>query len=399
LAAADRRKDEFLAVLSHELRNPLASLQNAVRAVQLRGTERREAVAWAHDLMERQVRHLARLVDDLLDVSRISQGKLTLRTGPVDLAAVVRQAVENAAPLVEARRQRLDVSLPAEPLPLEADPTRLAQVVANLLHNAAKYTPEGGHVRLDARREGDQVVLRVADDGIGLSPEVLPRVFDLFAQAEPGLPHSQGGLGIGLTLVQGLVEMHGGSVAAGSEGPGKGSEFTIRLPALPDAPGPSPAGPASAGRPDPSPSRRVLVVDDNVDAAESLAVVLRLTGHEARTAHSGAEALHAAGAFRPEAVLLDLGLPGGLSGYELAPRLRQLPGLGGALLVALTGLGQEEDRRRSQEAGFDAHLTKPADLDALQALLARGGCPDRRGPHWDTKPYPLHLAGRASPPE
>jgi len=368
LRESDRRKDVFLATLSHELRNPLAPLRNALQVMRLRGHDRREAVNWAQEMMERQVHHLVRLVDDLLDVSRISRGKIKLRKEPLVLAEVVEIAVATARPLIDARKHGLSVSVPPD-AQLEADPTRLAQVLANLLNNAAKYTEEGGHIRLTAARDANEVVLSVQDNGTGIDPEVLPQVFDLFVQAGPSLGRSEGGLGIGLTLVKSLVEMHGGSVSAASEGPGRGSEFVVRLPVgLETARAAAGATPVLGGGE--VARRRVLVVDDNADAADSLAMLLRMQGHEVRTAYEGTTALELARAFGPDVVLSDIGLPG-MTGYELAPRLRDLPGLKGALLVALTGYGQEEDRRRVREAGFDAHLVKPADLDALHALLAK----------------------------
>jgi PAS domain S-box-containing protein len=370
LQEADRRKDEFLAMLSHELRNPLAPLRNALEL--LRGPDAGGArLAWARDVMERQLQQLTRLVDDLLDVSRITRGKITLRKEPVRLADVVAQAVETSRPLIDLRRQRLTVEGPAEAVELEADPTRLAQVLANLLNNASKYTEEGGRIALTCGREGRQAVLRVRDTGIGIPPDVLPRVFDLFAQADSTLARSEGGLGIGLTLVKRLAELHGGTAAAHSDGPGKGSTFTVRLP-LPAAAA-APVAPSRAGRPAPDgPRRRVLVVDDNVDAAESLAALLQVHGHEPRTAHSGPDALAAAGEFRPDLVLLDIGLPG-MDGYAIARALRGEPWGRGLRLVALTGYGQDDDRRRALEAGFDQHLTKPAGPEVLLRLLA--DCP------------------------
>ncbi len=366
LREAERRTNEFLATLAHELRNPLAPIRNAVEVMRLQGRSDAQA-EWPGEVIERQVQHLARLVDDLLDVSRIAQGKIRLETKPVELAPVVAAAVEACRPLLDARKQELTVSL-APALRVTADPTRLAQVVGNLVNNAAKYTPEGGHVWLTAEGGRGEAVLRVRDDGIGISAEALPRVFDLFLQAEPGLQHAQGGLGIGLTLVKRLVELHGGTVEAHSGGPGQGSEFLVRLPCLAEAP---PAPEEKVPRVGALiRSRRVLVVDDNVDAAVSLAMLLRLASHEVHVAHDGATALQAAHAFRPDVVLLDIGLPGGMTGLDLAPRLRQVPGLERVLLAALTGYGQEEDRRRALEAGFDVHLLKPADLDVLHALLA-----------------------------
>jgi signal transduction histidine kinase/DNA-binding response OmpR family regulator len=363
---ADRRKNEFLAMLAHELRNPLAPIRNAAQVLRLLGLEN-PTLDWARDVLDRQVGQMVRIVDDLLDVSRITRGKIQLRTEPVDVAAVVARAVETSRPLIDARRHGLSVALPPEPLRAEADPARLAQVLANLLNNAAKYTEEGGQIWLDVAREAGEVVFRVRDTGIGIPREMLASVFELFTQADRSLDRSQGGLGIGLTLVKSLVEMHGGSVRASSEGPGKGSEFVVRLPALPaDPPPPSANGSrevAGAGA-----RRRVLVVDDNVDGADSLAILLRAARHEVAVSHDGAAALREAEAFRPEVVLLDIGLPG-MSGYEVARRLRQLPGLEGVLLVALTGYGQDEDRQRSRDAGIDHHLVKPADPQALQQLL------------------------------
>jgi PAS domain S-box-containing protein len=369
LREANRHKDEFLAVLAHELRNPLAPIRNALDAIRRRGAERRQAVRQGLDIIDRQAAQLGRLVDDLTDASRIALGKVKLDPRPVEVAAVVAHAVETCRPLVDARRQELHVTLPPYPVRLHGDPARLAQVLGNLLTNAAKYTPEGGHVWLSAERQGGEVVLRVRDDGIGISPQMLPRVFDLFTQGEQALNLSAGGLGIGLTLVQRLVELHGGSVEAHSAGPGTGSEFVIRLPLPAEAPPAAAAGPAGGAGGLPAATRRVLVVDDNADAAESLAMVLRLEGHEVLCVHEGAAVLEAARQFRPDTVLLDIALPGGPTGYELAGGLRQEPGLRGVLLVAVTGLGREEDKLRARQAGFHAHLTKPADPGALRALL------------------------------
>jgi signal transduction histidine kinase len=359
-----RRKDEFLAILAHELRNPLAPVRNAIELLKLRG-ESDPDTDETYQVVDRQVRHLCRLVDDLSDVSRVSQGKLELRKERVEVASVLALAVEACRPMFDARRQVLEAA-PAPGLWVEGDTVRLTQVVGNLLTNASKYSAAGtGRVTLAARPEGSQVVIRVADNGIGIAADVLPRVFDMYVQAEPALRHAQGGLGVGLTLVKRLAEMHGGTAEARSAGPGKGSEFVVRLPAVP-APA---AAPGTAPPPVASP-RRVLVVDDNVDAALSLAILMRAKGHEASPVHEGAAVLEAARSFRPDVVLLDIGLPGDLSGYDLAPLLRQEPGFAGVLLVALTGYGQDEDRRRAHEAGFDAFLTKPADLDALDVLLA-----------------------------
>ncbi len=375
LRDADRRKDEFLATLAHELRNPLAPLRNSLQILKVPRLDA-AAVERTREMMERQMHHLVRLVDDLLDVSRVMRGKVVLRRERVELAAVVARAVETAQPLIDAQRHELTVCLPDESLPLDADPVRLAQVVGNLLTNAAKYTEPGGHIWLTARREGGEAVLRVRDTGIGIAPEMLPKVFDLFVQADHAAARSQGGLGIGLTLVQNLVAMHGGSVRADSAGLGKGSEFVVRLPLATGAPD-EPPGLREGGQGSPAvrpPGCRLLVVDDNRDAAESLALLLGLLGHEVRIAHDGPGALELARGFRPQVVLLDIGMPG-MDGYEVARRLRQEPGLENVRLAALTGWGQPEDRRRSAEAGFDHHLVKPVDPDALTKVLAEMGSP------------------------
>jgi signal transduction histidine kinase len=369
---SNRGKDEFLAMLAHELRNPLAPILNALHIMRLSGgTE--GAHGQALEMVERQTRHMTRLIDDLLDVSRITRGKIQLRPEPVELAWVVGRAVDSSRPLIEARKHHLDVTLGPEPVRLLADATRLEQVLANLLNNAAKYTEPGGHIALSAGREDGQVVIRVRDTGIGISPALLPRVFDLFMQAHVTPDRALGGLGIGLTLVRRLVELHGGSVEVHSEGPGHGSEFVVRLPAQ-DRPAPAPApAPAAAGAAPPLPpgrgALRVLVVDDNRDAAESLSMMLRLDGHEVRMAHDGTAALEVAGLFRPEVVLLDIGLPG-TSGYDVARQLLDR-GVRPLLLVAMTGYGTEEDRRRSQEVGFDHHLVKPVDPQVLREMLAQ----------------------------
>jgi PAS domain S-box-containing protein len=372
LAQADRRKDEFLAMLAHELRNPLAPIRTALQIVKMSAATTSQAEpAW--QMMERQVQQLIRLVDDLLDVSRITHGQIHLRPEHVELAAVVAAGLETSRPLIEARRHELTVALPPEPLWLQADLTRLAQVCSNLLNNAAKYTEEGGHIWLTAQRLGNEVVLRVRDTGIGMTPEMLTQAFDLFAQADRSLDRSQGGLGIGLTLVRSLVRLHGGSVQAFSDGPGKGSEFVVRLPVLE---GVQPAGPAPEGANGAGPCRRILVVDDNADAANTLAQFLGMTGHEVRTAYSGPVALEVARAFRPEVVLLDIGMPG-MDGYEVARRLRREPGLERVLLLALTGYGHDEDRRLSRAARIDHHLVKPVEPEALKALLAAPASPAR----------------------
>jgi PAS domain S-box-containing protein len=373
LREADRRKDEFLAMLAHELRNPLAPIRTAVEILKVRGPTDAHS-HWARDVIDRQVGHLTRLVDDLLDVSRITRGKVQLLRQPLELAAAVARAVETSRPLIDGRGHQLIVSLPPEPVSLDGDLTRLAQVLANLLNNAAKYTPEGGRIELTVERNGQEAVLRVRDSGMGIPAEMLPKVFDLFTQGERALDRAQGGLGIGLTLVRSLVELHGGSVSALSEGPDRGSEFVVRLPLL-QAQGPIPP-PEHAALPELAPfphspsRRRILLVDDNRDAVETLTLFLQTAGHEVIPAADGPTALEIAQMFRPEVVLLDIGLPG-MTGYDVARRLRREPGLEDVLLVALTGYGREEDRRRAAEAGFDHHLVKPADPALVEQLLAR----------------------------
>ncbi|MBI2877390.1 MAG: PAS domain-containing protein [Candidatus Tectomicrobia bacterium] len=366
---ANRRKDEFLAMLAHELRNPLGAMSNAVEAIRLHQVNAltyREAQA----VLERQVQQMAWLLDDLLDVSRIAHGKIALRKEPVDLARAVAHAVETMRPRVEARGHELEASLPADPLRLEADSTRLEQILINLLGNAAKYTEPGGRIWLSAEREGARAVLRIRDTGVGIPPELLPHVFDLFVQEDRSPDRAQGGLGIGLTLVKSLVEMHGGTVEAHSEGPGKGSEFIVRLPALPVRSRSRILGLQPGGSEEvPGSPHRILVVDDNMDAAKMLALILEALGHEVRVAYDGPTAIDTAMAYRPEVVLLDLGLPG-MDGYEVARRLRQQEGLSGTRLAALTGYGHEEALRRSREAGFDHHLVKPVGVEELQRLLA-----------------------------
>jgi CheY-like chemotaxis protein len=366
LAEAQRQTNEFLATLAHELRNPLAPIRTAVSLMQMGGLSdsMRE---WYGTVIDRQVTHLTRLVDDLLDVSRIASGKITLQREPLEMTQVVESAADSSRPLIDARKHILEIELPGEPLRVEGDPIRLSQIVVNLLNNAAKYTPEGGTIRLSAAREGGQAVVRVMDTGVGIPAELLPRVFDLFTQGDRSPERAEGGLGIGLALVRRFVEMHGGSVAAHSEGAGCGSELVVRLPLL-DLPREVPVDEASE-RPQQAGPRRVLVIDDNRDAAEIMAVLLELWGHEVRLAYNGPDALGLAAEYRPDAALLDIGLPG-MSGFEVAQRLRELPGWDGVLLVAVTGYGQDEDRRRSREAGFDHHLTKPVEPAKLQSLLA-----------------------------
>ncbi|MDI3287148.1 GAF domain-containing protein [Polyangium sp. 15x6] len=362
----DRRKDEFLATLAHELRNPLAPIRTGLTLLQM---ARDEAQARRiREMMERQVGHMVRMVDDLLDVSRITRGKVELRKERVELGAVLESALETSRPLIEAAGHVLSVSLPTEPLFLSADPTRLSQILANLLNNAAKYTPAGGRIHVAAAREGAHVVVRVEDTGVGIPAEMLPKVFDMFTQVGRSIERAQGGLGIGLTLVRRLVELHGGTVEAASDGPSRGSIFTVRLPlgAAEEAKAVGPSGDAPAKGA--VSSLKVLVVDDNVDGAESLAELLQLTGHTTEVAHTGPSALVAARAFEPDVVFLDIGLPG-MTGYEVAQRLRAEDELGRVVLVALTGWGTEEDRRQAREAGFDYHLTKPVDLQEVQRIV------------------------------
>lgn len=366
---SDRRKDEFLAMLAHELRNPLAPIRNALQILKMPGLDQATA-SEAREMAERQVHHLTRLVDDLLDVSRIMRGKIELRRERVDLATIIARAVETARPVIDAEQHELVVSVPPSQVWLSADLIRLAQVIANLLTNAAKYTKVSGKIWLTAQCENGEVTISIRDTGIGIPPELLPHIFEMFMQVAPADSRSQGGLGIGLTLVRNLVEMHGGTVEARSDGLGRGSEFIVRIPALSgesaepitvdQGDGLQPAGPST--------KKRVLVVDDNADAASSLALLLRLLGHQVHVANDGPEALQAVAADCPDLVLLDIGMPG-MDGYEVARRLRALPGTERTLIVALTGWGQSQDRQRSKDAGFDHHLTKPVEPAQLQAIL------------------------------
>jgi signal transduction histidine kinase/ActR/RegA family two-component response regulator len=375
LQEADRRKDEFLATLAHELRNPLAPIRQAVRIART-SVATADQRQWGLDVIERQVQSMSLLLDDLLDVSRITRGTLLVRRVAATLSAVVDSAVETARPHLEAKRHRLDLSLPASPVELEVDPLRLAQVLGNLLTNAAKYTDPGGQIALRAAIEADSLVIRVSDNGIGLSREQLDRLFVMFSQFAVGAGRSQGGLGIGLALSRGLVELHGGTIEASSAGPGCGSEFTVRLPRSCLAPAAPRTNNESAWAiVHPGDPRRVLVADDNVDAADSLAELLRLGGHEVRVAYDGEQALREFRAFVPAAALLDIGMPR-LSGLDVVRAIRKLPRGEEAVLIAITGWGQELDRERALAAGFDHHLTKPMDPNQLEVLLARGR--DRR---------------------
>ncbi|SOE97189.1 PAS domain S-box-containing protein [Burkholderia sp. D7] len=369
LADLHHRKDEFLAMLSHELRNPLAPISNAVRLLRLYKNED-PIQQRVRIIIERQVVQLTRLVDDLMEVSRITTGRIKLRREVVAMSAIVEHAVETTRPLMDQRRQQLEVSLLQDPIWLYADADRLEQVAVNLLANAAKYTDEGGQIWLSVEREGDECVMRLRDTGVGIAPELLPHVFDLFTQAERSLDRSRGGLGIGLALVQRLVEMHGGRVEVHSA-LGEGSEFVIRLPVAAEPAAPSLKPPLLRGRTAGVAPHglRVLVVDDNVDTADSLTLLVELLDHDVRTAYDGPTALEIAVEYRPNVALLDIGLPG-LNGYEVATRIRQQAGLGGIVLVAITGYGQESDRQLATQAGFDHHLVKPVDFDRVQRILA-----------------------------
>jgi len=365
LADLDHRKDEFLAMLGHELRNPLAPLSNAVHILRLQ-TKEEPLQRQARQIIERQVSQLKHLVDDLLEISRVSTGRLQLRQERIEVSGVVERAVETAQPLITQRPHELTVSLPLQPIWLHADAARMEQVVVNLLTKAAKYTVEGGHISLTAQREGDEMVLRVRDTGVGIASEFLPRVFDLFTQAERSLDRSEGGLGIGLCLVKRLVDLHGGTVEAQSV-LGHGSEFVVRMPVMQATLPVLPLHVIESALPT-AKRCRVLIVDDNVDAAQSLALLLTASGREVRMAHDGPTAVDAAVDYRPDLAIMDIGLPG-LDGYELE-RMHQQSVLQHALLVAITGYGQEKDRVRSLAAGFDHHLVKPVNFDRVQEILA-----------------------------
>ena len=376
---ADRQKNEFLSMLAHELRNPLAPIRNAAQIVRVAAPDHPQ-LRMARDVIDRQVAHMARLVDDLLDVSRITSGKIQLKAERVDLRAVVAQAVEASRPVIDRAKHRLDVAVPPDPVWLPGDPARLAQVVTNLLNNAAKYTEDGGAIALTVVRDGADAVVRVRDTGVGIPADVLPTVFDLFVQVDRSLDRSQGGLGIGLTLVRRLVELHGGTVTAASDGPGRGSEFTVRLPMRNSdfgfrneetgrGSGSGSVGVNSAIRNPQSAMRKVLLVEDNPDGAETLSTLLRLAGHEVRVATDGPTAVAAAADYRPDVAVVDIGLPG-MDGYEVARRLRADPATSGAMLVAATGYGRDDDRRRAIDAGFDHHLVKPIDPAALERVVS-----------------------------
>jgi signal transduction histidine kinase/ActR/RegA family two-component response regulator len=375
LRQANIRKDEFLATLAHELRNPLAPVLHGLSVMKF--SNDREIRTEARQMMERQIGHMVRLIDDLMDVSRITRGKVELKRERLDLRRILEHALELSRPLIEAAKHELSVSIPESPLPVEADATRVAQVVSNLLNNAAKYTPDGGSIQLDATMNDDELVVRVRDNGTGIPADMLPEVFEMFTQVGRTIDRAKGGLGIGLTLARRLVEMHGGTLTAESGGPGQGSTFVVTLP-LAEAgsqevatPNEQPAGANAVRR------KRVLVVDDNIDGAESLAMMLQYFGHETCTAHDGPSALETSREFHPDLLFLDIGLPG-MNGYELARQLRREPDANGMILVALTGWGSEDDRRQAREAGFDYHLTKPAGAIEIQKIFADSARSSRR---------------------
>lgn len=368
LREGDRRKDEFLATLAHELRNPLAPLRTGLQVMELAGAQRAEIADYTREMMERQVKHMVRIVDDLLDLSRVTRGLVDLRREHLDLAEAIHAAIETSRPAIAAAGHDLALELPSAPLYVHADPTRVSQVVSNLLHNAAKFTPMGGHIWLSVHTEDDRAVITVRDDGVGIDGSVLPTIFDMFTQANPGLPHATGGLGIGLTLVRKLVALHGGEVSARSAGPGHGATFVVRLPLAPGREGEARARQRAASEPTSTAGARVLIVDDNVDAAETIALLLRLGGSEVHVEHDGPQAIVAALDFAPDLVLLDIGLPS-LSGYDVARSIRAQQSDHRPYLVALTGWGQDADRRKAEAAGFDHHLTKPADPAEIQRIL------------------------------
>jgi PAS domain S-box-containing protein len=366
LRAADRRKDEFLATLAHELRNPLAPIRNVLQILRVSGAGLTHEM---REMMERQVAHIVRLVDDLLELSRITSGKIELRRERVELADVLRGAIEASLPLIEAGGHQFTLHLSPEPLTLEADPVRLAQVVANLLNNAARFTDRGGQIWLSGRREDGAALISIRDTGKGIPADMLPRVFDIFVQADRSDGRTPEGLGIGLTLARSLVEKHGGRIEARSDGPGRGSEFIVTLPLAPSAAGAAAAPQADGRARGATIPSRVLVVDDNRDAADSLGMLLEVLGAETRVVYDGAAALRALPEHRPEILFLDLGMPE-MDGEEVARRVRAAPEFRDTVLIAMTGWGQEEDRRRSESAGFDFHLVKPADIDVLHGLLS-----------------------------
>lgn len=394
LEDAAQHKDEFLGMLAHELRNPLGTIRNAMEVLRRLGPLA-PSLQWAHDVIGRQADHMTHLVEDLLDISRIAQGKVRINKKQVDLTEITSQAIEACRPLIDARKQNLTVSLPSQPLPLLADPIRLIQVLTNLLNNAAKYTRDGGQIWMIAARDEGSVVVRVGDTGIGIAPEMLPHVFDLFSQATDALDHSQGGLGIGLSMVGHLVQLHGGTVTAFSDGPDRGSEFVVRLPLLVATPGKDGAAEVCE-QPRNSTYHRVLVVDDNKDLLHSLAQVLRRRGHEVRVAGNGSAALAEAQAFRPDVVFMDIELPI-LTAYEVARRIREQPGMEDVFLVATTGQTNDEVRSRANEAGFDAQLAKPFRVDSVLNFLSQSRPADYNRPPMQVAPVataPSYEGGR-----
>jgi signal transduction histidine kinase/ActR/RegA family two-component response regulator len=366
LRDADRRKDQFLAILAHELRNPLAPIRNAAEMLRVKTSSSPE-LAWAWEIIDRQIVQMTHLIDDLMDVSRISRNTLPLRPGRVDLSMLIRDAVDAIRPALERSNHSLDVAVPQDAIYLDADSTRMTQVFANLLDNAARFTEPGGRIRLLAERRGNEAVVSVKDNGIGISAEMQRRIFEPFTQVDSSLERLHGGLGVGLSLVKQLVEMHGGRVEVHSEGLGRGSEFTVHVPLSPARTGGAPALGTQA--PHAANGARILVVDDNNDAAKTLGGVLNILGYQTRTAFDGQGALEAAAEFQPDAVLLDLGMPA-MNGYDVARSLRQQPGGDAMVIIAVTGWGQEEDRRRTIAAGFNSHLVKPVDLPSLARQLA-----------------------------
>jgi signal transduction histidine kinase len=388
LHEADSRKDEFLATLAHELRNPLAPVRNAVQVLQMQGTASPE-LQFARDIIDRQVRQMSRLIDDLMNVSRINEGKIELKRERVSLATVIQGAVETSRSLIDECGHALTVALPSEPIILDADLTRLTQVFLNLLNNAAKFSEKGGRIDLKAERQGNEVVVSVTDTGIGIPADKLTSVFEMFSQVEGALTRSQGGLGIGLCLVKRLVEMHGGSIEAHSDGPGKGSEFVVRLPVVVEQ-SDSPATPGDdAESPLPSSELQILVVDDNRDAANSLAMLLDMMGNTVRVALDGAEAVDAAREFRPDVVLLDIGMPK-MNGYDVARTIRQQEWGQNMVLIAMTGWGQDENKQKSQEAGFNRHMVKPVAPSSLMRLLAELQIESSHGAASEATTHPRH---------
>jgi CheY-like chemotaxis protein len=368
---ARHAKDEFLAVLGHELRNPLAPIFTALHVMRLRDGEHSAA---ERAIIERQAHHLVRLVDDLLDVSRITRGKVELKRQRIETAQFVARAIEMASPILEHRQHRLNVVVATRGLTVDGDPERLAQVVSNLLTNAAKYTEHGGLITITARKQAGQVVISVKDTGIGIEPEMLPRIFEMFVQEKQAIDRAQGGLGLGLTIVRSMVALHGGTVDVTSQGRNRGAEFIVRLPAA-EGRASVPAAAPAGDRATPEGGRRVLIVDDNEDAADLMAEALESMGHSTRVAYDGPQALRLVGDFVPDVALVDIGLPV-MDGHELARRLRESPQLSELRIVAVTGYGQEADRQRSREAGFDAHLVKPVDVDRLADIIAEA-CGER----------------------